>query len=246
MAIDKLLLIGSKMHQLILDIQWKKFLLGEEDWSFLPEAIFRTVIMFLVILISLRLLGKRGVKQLSVFELGVIIGLGSAAGDPMFYKEVGLLTGLTVFLVVMSLYRLVTILINRSESFEKFVEGKPTVIIRRGKLLLYRFEREPIATDELFSELRLGNISHLGQVREAIIEPNGRISIYYMPNDEVRHGLPIMPEEYEKQQVNIEKEDIYSCAKCGNTDRLKPAKKINCDNCKSDRWLKSANEKRIT
>ena len=69
---------------------WKQLLLGSEECSFLPETILRTSIMFIVILIGLRLLGKRGVKQLSVFELVVIIGLGSAVGDPMFYKDGGI------------------------------------------------------------------------------------------------------------------------------------------------------------
>lgn len=67
----------------------KQILLGSEEWSFLLETVLRTSIMFLIIIFGLRLLGKRGVKQLSVFELVVIIGLGSAAGDPMFYKDVG-------------------------------------------------------------------------------------------------------------------------------------------------------------
>src|SRR5215217_7488373 len=93
-----------------LEIQWKALLLGDQEWGFLPEAAFRSFVMFVIILLSLRLLGRRGVKQLSVFELGVIIGLGSAAGDPMFYKDVGLLAGLVVFVVVLSLYKLVTFL----------------------------------------------------------------------------------------------------------------------------------------
>ena len=63
----------------------EKILLGDEDWYFIPEIMFRTLLMYLVVLIGLRVLGKRGVKQLSIFELVVIISLGSAAGDPMFY-----------------------------------------------------------------------------------------------------------------------------------------------------------------
>ena len=51
---------------------WKALLLGDEDWNFLPEIMLRTLIMFTVVLVSLRLLGKRGVKQLSIFELVVI------------------------------------------------------------------------------------------------------------------------------------------------------------------------------
>ena len=69
----------------ILTIDWSAILLGSEEWSFLPEVALRTLIMFIIIITGLRFMGKRGVKQLSVVELVVIIGLGSAAGDPMFY-----------------------------------------------------------------------------------------------------------------------------------------------------------------
>ena len=75
---------------------WKEFMLGAENWNFIPEVMLRTFIMFVIVMVSLRLLGKRGVKQLSVFELVVIISLGSAAGDPMFYKDVGILPALIV------------------------------------------------------------------------------------------------------------------------------------------------------
>ena len=82
--------------------------MGSEDWSFLIETGFRTLVMFTVVLIGLTILGKRGVKQLSVFELVVIIGLGSAAGDPMFYKDVGLIPAIIVFVIIISLYSWVT------------------------------------------------------------------------------------------------------------------------------------------
>src|SRR5687768_14561722 len=177
----------------VLDLDWKVLLLGEEKWSFLVETAFRSLIMFLVILFSLRLLGKRGVKQLSVFELGVIIGLGSAAGDPMFYKDVGLLPGLVVFTIVLSLYRFVTWLIDKNSRFEQFVEGKPTIIIEDGLFLVQNFKQETIAHDEFFAGLRLNSISHLGQIKLAIIETNGEISIFFQPDDEVKWGLPILP-----------------------------------------------------
>src|SRR5687767_6231400 len=108
---------------------WKQLLLGEESWAFLAETVLRSAIMFAIIVISLRILGKRGVKQLSVFELVVIIGLGSAAGDPMFYKDVGLLPALVVFIMVISLYRLVMYAIGKSKKFERLVEGEPVCLI---------------------------------------------------------------------------------------------------------------------
>src|SRR6187431_103897 len=110
--------------------EWQKFLLGEEEWMFLPEVVFRSIIMFVVALTALRILGKRGVRQLSVFELVVIITLGSAAGDPMFYKDVGILPALGVFIVIVSLYYFVTYLVGKSKRFEHLIEGKPVCLIQ--------------------------------------------------------------------------------------------------------------------
>src|SRR5688572_6598862 len=123
------------MYGDILQIDFKTLLIGEEKWSFLFETTIRSVIMFIAIIMSLRLLGKRGVKQLSVFELGVIIGLGSAAGDPMFYKDVGLVSGILVFIIVMALYKFITYLINKSDRFETFLEGNPTTVIEEGQIM---------------------------------------------------------------------------------------------------------------
>src|SRR5688572_6682679 len=94
---------------------WKEIMLGGESWNFLPEVMLRTIIMFIIIVVSLRILGKRGVKQLSIFELVAIISLGSAAGDPMFYKDVGILPALLVFVVIVALYSLITYFIGKNK-----------------------------------------------------------------------------------------------------------------------------------
>jgi uncharacterized membrane protein YcaP (DUF421 family) len=234
------------MKEIFLEIDWNNLLFGSENWDFLFETAFRSVIMFLVILFSLRLLGKRGVKQLSVFELGVIIGLGSAAGDPMFYKDVGLLPGMIVFTIIISLYRLITFFINRSERFENFVEGTPTCIVKEGKLLMQNFKQEPIARDELFSQLRLHSVAHLGQVYQAIMETNGEVSIFYYADEEVRYGLPIIPEETEQKMKTIKDSDYYSCHFCGHTENIKPSHVHSCSICHKNEWVKAINLKRIT
>src|SRR5829696_8284005 len=230
----------------LLQVNWKDFLIGEQEWGFLPEAAIRSLVMFVVILVSLRLLGKRGVKQLSVFELGVIIGLGSAAGDPMFYKEVGLLPAIVVFLVVMALYKLVTFLNDKSNSFEKFVEGKPAYVISEGQLLVENFNQQPISKDELFSQLRLNNVSQLGQVERAILETNGELSIFYYPDDKVKAGLPILPHLCEEKLTQITKEDNYACAACGNMEKFKVSSEQVCTSCKKTEWVKAIAIKRIS
>lgn len=62
-------------------------LIGDTTWSFVLEILVRCTIMFIIIISFLRLSGKRGIRQLSLFELAIILCLGSAAGDPMFTKD---------------------------------------------------------------------------------------------------------------------------------------------------------------
>lgn len=224
---------------------WKELLLGSEEWTFLPETVLRTFIMFIVIMVSLRLLGKRGVKQLSVFELVVIIGLGSAAGDPMFYKDVGILPALIVFTMIIILYSTITYFIGKSHQFEALIEGKPVYLIKQGKFSIENFEKEPLGEDEFFAELRMNGVSQLGQVEEAIIESSGNISIFYFPDKEVKYGLPIMPGTLDKATFKIHQPDIYSCTFCGYTEELKPAASHTCKVCKKNKWVKSSNKRRI-
>jgi len=234
------------MLSILLDINWQELLLGQEKWEFLVETAFRSLVMFLVILFSLRLLGKRGIKQLSVFELGVIIGLGSAAGDPMFYKDVGLLPGLVVFAIVISLYKFVTYLINRSEKFEHFVEGEPVYVIKEGRILIDNFENEDIAREELMMQLRLNHVSHLGQVETAILETNGEVSLYFYPDDAVKPGLPILPQEPENIDMVPEADGVYACSNCGSTSEGRPSNEQSCNHCSKKKWSKAIDTKRIS
>jgi uncharacterized membrane protein YcaP (DUF421 family) len=233
------------MLSLLTFIDWQSFLLGSETWPFLLETAVRTFAMFLVIVLSLRLLGKRGIKQLSVFELGVIIGLGSAAGDPMFHKDVGLLSGIIVFGIILSLYSLITHLINTYNGLEQFLEGKPTCIVDSGCFLIQNFKKEPIARDEFFSQLRLNSVTHLGQVQQAILETNGEVSIFYYRDEDVLYGLPVLPNLCDIKLQNIDQEGIYACAVCGNTEKLLPAQQHTCQQCRKSDWVKAINWKRI-
>lgn len=227
-------------------MDWKELLLGSENWNFLTETALRTVIMYIIILTALRLLGKRGVKQLSVFEMVVIISLGSAAGDPMFYKDVGLLPCIMVFMLIVLAYRLTTYMVGKQRWFEKLVEGESTCIIKEGKFSIDSFKKEPLAHDEFFAELRQQGISHLGQVKLGIIETSGNISVFFFSDEEVKYGLPILPDEFKNVCIAIPEEGYYSCSFCGNTEVLKPVSQHTCPECQKKRWVKSLNIKRIT
>jgi uncharacterized membrane protein YcaP (DUF421 family) len=224
----------------------EQFFLGEAEWSFMPEIVLRTLLMYIVVLISLRLLGKRGVKQLSVFELVVIISLGSAAGDPMFYKEVGIGSAIVVFLVIVMAYKITSYLVNKSKNIEVLLEGKCTCLIEDGKFTIENFKKEGLAQDEFFAELRLQSISHLGQVELAIIETNGSVSVFLNEEKDVRFGLPILPKLFEKKLTSIEEDGYHSCSFCGNTTYMLAGEDFVCKRCGKALCVKSINKLRIS
>lgn len=224
--------------------EWNRVLMNDLPVGFLLEVLFRSAMMFIVLLVSLRFTGKRGVKQLSIFEIVIIIALGSAAGDPMFYEDVGLLPAVVVFLVVISLYRLVTWLTGKSKWFEELLEGKTEMLIDNGFFSHIKFQQEAIAQDEFFSELRLKSVEHLGQIKYAFLEPSGNISIYFFPDDEVKPGLPLLPALFDTKSKTIAEAGLYACANCGYTQKLQPGH-AECPICKEEEWVLAISTRRV-
>lgn len=116
-------------------------MLGEEDWIFLAEIVLRVFVMFVTALISLRLIGKRGIKQ-DVYQVVVIITLGSAAGDPMFYSKVGLLPAIFVFAGIVGMYKLVDYLVMKSLFFAMLIEGEAMILIKDGIFQKQNFKKK--------------------------------------------------------------------------------------------------------
>lgn len=224
--------------------EWKRILFNDLPFEFLLEVAFRTVIMFIVVLLTLKFTGKRGVRQLSVFEVVIIISLGSAAGDPMFYEDVGIVPAVLVFVIILAMYRFVTWLLGKSVWFEKMMEGKTHCIIEDGRFSIHSFEKEALAKDEFFAELRLKSVEHLGQVRNAYMETNGALSIFFYEDNDVKYGLPVRPQLFEMKSKKIHKSGIYACTFCANVQELEPTH-ANCTICGKDEWVEAIRAKRI-
>jgi uncharacterized membrane protein YcaP (DUF421 family) len=218
--------------------EWKRVLFNDLPAKFLFEVAFRSAVMFIVLLTALKFTGKRGVKQLSIFETVLIIALGSAAGDPMFYEDVGLVPAIVVFVIIICLYRVVTWLIGKSKWFEVLIEGNTVCLVVEGRFAIANFEKEAMAQDEFFTELRLHAVEHLGQVKHAYLEPSGEVSVFLYRDDEVKYGLPLLPQLFATRCNVISDPGIYACTFCGNTDEFGPGKP-RCTVCHRDQWVKA-------
>lgn len=228
-----------------MNLNFEEMFIGDLNFTFAFEIIIRTLIMFSMVLLVLRMAGKKGVRQLSLFEVAIIIALGSAAGDPMFNKDYSILTSVVVFGAIIALYRLITMLASKSEKFERIIEGDPLYVIEDGEFVLVDDISHTFAKDEFFAEMRQASIEHLGQIKTAILETNGNISFYYFPDDEVKYGLPIQPKVYEKKSEQVKAKGIFACTYCGSTEELEPGTS-ECPRCRQKEWVKAVNTARLT
>jgi uncharacterized membrane protein YcaP (DUF421 family) len=219
---------------------------GEHPPLFGLEVVFRCVATYLMLLATLRITGRRSVKQLSLFELSLIIGLGSIAGDTMFYPEVPLSHAVIVFGVVIGLYILLNYLTEISPRFSDWMEGKETQLLLDGQLCWETFHQENLTHKELFGELRQQQVEHLGQVRAVYSEATGEISVFFYEDADVRPGLPIRPEELAKGRDTIEAAGSHACLNCGYVADLPPLPAFACPVCREGRWLPACTTRRVT
>ena len=213
----------------------------DTTWTFAVEIAIRVIVMFSMIILFLRFTGKRGVRQLSVFELTIILSLGSIAGDPMFTKDLPIIQAVLIMSIVISLYRLSTWVMMKYQPFEDFLEGKSLYIVEDGLLVLEKIKKGKMSHDEFFAEMRLQGIEHLGQVRVGLLETDGEFSILLFAHDEVRYGLPLFPKQYQAVD-HIEAGQRYACMYCGYVEKLSVPDNL-CRRCQSKciGWAKAMN-----
>lgn len=228
----------------------KRLFLGDVPLLFYVEIAFRTFVMYAYALLMLRLIGKRAQNQLSLFEFAIVIAMGSAVGDPMFYPQVPLLHGMVVITVIVGINKVLEVLIKNFESMEKFVEGSPVLMARDGYLSDTQHGSKGIMSrEELFAILRTNKVEQLGQVKRAYMEQSGHISVFVYDGPDVKPGLPIIPPwdiaEWPMFEVEapVRETGPYACWTCGYTKTYEVDEIFGCcPHCESEQWTLATKE----
>lgn len=223
----------------------RALLIGEHPWSFLLEVLLRTGLMFFLVLGLFMLTGKKEVRQFSVLELIVIIGLGSALGDPMLHADTPLLPAIVTIAAVLFLYRAVNAWTNRWQWVGRIVEGEVRTVLINGLIDHEALRKEGLSVQEFYGDLRVHHVEHLGQVKAAHLEVDGELSVFFLSDVELRPGLPIAPSALVRSvAANSIGPGPISCTHCGHTTDSAPAQG-KCPHCAHDKWLRSMSSPRV-
>lgn len=141
------------------------------------EFVLRAVVVYVVVLVMVRLSGKRTVGQFTPFDLLVVVLLGTAVQNSLIGKDTSLLGGLLLAATLIGLNWLVGMLTARFRRIDKLVEGEPVVLARHGHVYAHVLRRQLISEHDFDEALRLNNVSDISEVEIALLETNGRISV---------------------------------------------------------------------
>ena len=140
-------------------------------------AFCRTIILYFILMAGLRLMGKRQIGELEPSELVLTLIISDLAAVPMQDFGIPLVNGLFPIATLLCLSMLLSFFSLKSVRFRALVCGRPTVIIREGKVLQQNMARNRFTVDELLEQLRSQGYSDLSAVKYAILETSGQVSV---------------------------------------------------------------------
>lgn len=153
-------------------------------------GLIRTLILYLVIILGIRLMGKRQVGELEPSELVLSLIIADLAAVPMQDYGIPLLTGILPILELLALTMILSVLTMKSIPFRLLLCGKPSIIIRDGSIDQREMARNRLTVDELLEELRNCGYTNPQEVKYAILETNGQLSV--LPCSDLQSGLPLV------------------------------------------------------
>ena len=146
------------------------------DWMELLYTALRATFVYVFLLTVVRLLGKREIGNTSAFDLIVALILGEVV-DEIIYGDVTILQGVTA-IVVVAIWHVVNSWASfKSEFIDKLTGAPPTVLVKNGQVQRKNLAKERLNEEELFSELRMMCVEDVKEVKQATLEPNGKISV---------------------------------------------------------------------
>ncbi len=141
------------------------------------DIALRAATIYIVVLLGLRLLGKKHVAQLSIVDLVLILLISNSVQNAMVGDDSSLIGGIVAAGTLLALSYILNFVFYRSRRFESFIEGTPTLLIHNGRIIRHHLESEEITEEELERVIREHGIESILEVKDAVMESDGTVSV---------------------------------------------------------------------
>src|SRR5215469_6525176 len=171
------------------------------SWHGLLEIALRTTVIYVLVLLGIRLTGKREVGQMTPFDLTLLLLLSNSVQNAMTGPDTSLLGGAVAAAVLLVLNYLLAEVSGINRKFRSVIQGQPTLLIHNGQLITPNLAREHLTVDEVERALREHGVSCIADVALAVLEVDGSISV--LKYDDVPGHLK--PQSGSSSYIEIEK-----------------------------------------
>lgn len=141
----------------------------------------RSIVLYIIVLIVMRLMGKREIGQLQPFELAISIMIADLASTPMADAGIPISNGIIPILALLVMHLIISMLNIKSIRAREILCGKPSILIYRGRIDEKMLRKERFTINELEERLRGNNVVNIGDVEYAILETSGQITVIQKP-----------------------------------------------------------------
>ncbi len=155
-------------------------------------SLIRTIIIYLLVLVGIRMMGKRQIGELQPFELVVAMLISDLAAVPMQDTAQPLTSGLIPLFTIIALQTIVSGITMTKSKVRRKITGNPTILIKNGKIMQNEMKRVNFTLDDLIEALRLEGYCNPAEIEFCILETNGNISVFPLQNNQPVFSLPIV------------------------------------------------------
>ncbi len=158
-------------------MHWLGDVFSHPEWRGAALIAGKTSVVYVFLVIGLRLLGKRELGQMNIYDLVLIIVLANAVQNAMVGDDNSLGGGLVSAMTLLALNRLFSLAMTRSTKLEHAMIGNPMLIVKEGKMIESRCRREGITRDQIMAALREHGMVKLQDAQMCVLEVDGTISV---------------------------------------------------------------------
>ena len=198
----------------------------QTNWMELFDVTLRAILSLITLFLITKMLGKKQVSQLSLFDYVIGISIGNFAAEMTINLESDYLHGILAVVIFGIVAYLVSILTMKSIHLRRYFMGTPTLLIQDGKLLEQNMKKVKYDVNDLLEQCRTNGYFDLGEIKYALMEANGTLSI--LPFETER------PLKVKDMKVKPKKEGL--CANVIIDGKVMPNNLKNCN--KDETWLK--------